>query len=133
MGPTVHRRKETEMPDPKFVQPWHGVPREEIDWHPRLDQNLCMGCGLCVTTCGRGVYLYDYEREKPVVAQPLHCMVGCVTCANICPDGAITFPPLQQLHKLIRAKKVLVRTKKEELPARKQALDARTEAGRAHA
>lgn len=115
------------MTDPKFLQPWHGVPREEIDWHPRVDDDVCMGCGLCVTTCGRGVYLYDYEREKPLVAEPLHCMVGCVTCANICPEGAITFPPLQQLHKLIRARKVLVRTKKVELQARREALSVQQE------
>jgi len=49
-------------------------------------------------------------------------MVGCVTCANICPEGAIGFPPLQQLHELIKARKVLVRAKKEELPARRQDL-----------
>lgn len=108
------------MPDPKFMQPWHGVPRAEIDWRPRVDDALCIGCGLCVTTCGRGVYGYDFEREKPLVREPLHCMVGCVTCANICPEGAIGFPPLQQLHKMIRARKVLVRVKKDELPSRRQ-------------
>ena len=104
------------MPDPKFTQPWHGVPRDEINWHPSVDEDLCTGCGLCVTGCGRGVFAYDYERQKAVVVEPLHCMVGCVTCANVCLDGAITFSPLQQLHKLIRARKVLVRVKKQELP-----------------
>jgi len=118
------------MPDPKFTRPWHGVPREEIEWHPTVNEDLCIGCGLCVTTCGRGVFDYDYEREMPVVAEPLHCMVGCVTCANICPEGAIGFPPLQQLHKLIKARKVLVRAKKEELPARRQDLVGASERGK---
>ncbi|MGQ9675481.1 MAG: 4Fe-4S binding protein, partial [Chloroflexota bacterium] len=43
------------------------MPREEIDWHPAVDEDLCIGCGLCVTSCGRAVFAYDYEREKPVV------------------------------------------------------------------
>ena len=104
------------MPEPKFTQPWHGVPRDEINWYPIVDDRLCIGCGLCVTGCGRSVFAYDYERGKAVAVEPLHCMVGCVTCANVCPEGAISFPPLQQLHKLIRQKKVLVRVKKQELP-----------------
>jgi len=107
------------MADPKLTQPWHGVPRDEIDWRPVVDEDLCIGCGLCATTCGRSVYGWDYERDKPVVVEPLHCMVGCVTCANICPEGAIGFPPLQQLHKLIRVHKVLVRVKKVELAAKR--------------
>ena len=109
------------MPDPRFTQPWHGVPREQIDWHPTVHEDLCMGCGLCVTGCGRQVFAYDYQREKSVVAEPLQCMVGCVTCANTCPEGAITFPSLQQLQRLIKQKKVLVRVKKQELPERRVA------------
>jgi CDP-4-dehydro-6-deoxyglucose reductase len=122
------------MPDPKFVQPWHGVPRDQIDWHPVVDEEMCIGCGLCVTGCGRGVFAYDYQREKPVVVEPLHCMVGCVTCANVCgivcPESAITFPPLERLHKLIKAKKVLVHVKKQELPEGRQRWALKTEAVR---
>lgn len=33
------------MPDPKFVKPWHGIPREQINWHPIVDENTCIGCG----------------------------------------------------------------------------------------
>jgi len=124
----------TAMPDPKFVQPWHGVPREQIDWHPTVDEDLCIGCGLCVTGCGRAVFAYDYERGKAVVVEPLHCMVGCVTCANVCgivcPESAITFPPLERLHKLIKAKKVLVHVKKQELPEGRERWALKTEAAR---
>jgi len=48
-------------------QAWHGVPRDEIDWHPTVDASLCMGCDLCVTGCGKQVYGYDYSGTKPVV------------------------------------------------------------------
>ena len=101
------------MPDPKFTQPWHGVPREEIDWHPVVDETLCDGCGVCVTGCGRGVFRYDYGRGKAVVLEPLHCMVGCVTCANVCPEGAVSFPSLTALRELMQDRGVLATAQKE--------------------
>jgi CDP-4-dehydro-6-deoxyglucose reductase len=101
------------MPDPKFTQPWHGVPRDDIDWRPILDDDLCNGCGVCVTGCGRGVFGCDYEREKAVVVEPLHCMVGCVTCANVCLRGAVSFPPLDGLRKLMEARGVLATARRE--------------------
>ncbi|MEX2490590.1 MAG: FAD-binding oxidoreductase [Nitrospirales bacterium] len=85
------------MPDPKFTKPWHGIPRESIDWHPTVNEDACIGCGTCVTGCGRLVYRFDYDRKLPVVADPLNCMVGCTTCANICPTHAISFPPMSMV------------------------------------
>jgi len=101
------------MPDPKFTQPWHGVPRDEIDWHPTVDDGLCDGCGVCVTGCGRGVFGYDYEREKAVVAETLHCMVGCVTCANVCLRGAVSFPSLDSLRELMEKRGVPATARRE--------------------
>jgi len=82
------------MSDPRFARPWHGVPREAIDWHPAVDEDACIGCGTCVTGCNRLVYRFDYDRKKAVVVDPLNCMIGCVTCMNTCPTHAISFPPL---------------------------------------
>jgi len=82
------------MPDPKYLKPWHGVPREKIEWHPTVVEEACIGCGTCVTGCSRLVYRYDFERRKAIVADSLNCMVGCTTCANTCPTHAIRFPPL---------------------------------------
>ena len=70
---------------------WHGIDRNSIDWHPVIDESKCIGCGMCATTCGRGVYKFDYNKRKSVVTQPNHCLVGCQTCANLCPVGAISF------------------------------------------
>ena len=83
------------MPDPKFTKPWHGIAREAIDWHPTVEEDVCIGCGTCVTGCSRLVYRFDYAQLKAVVVDPLNCMVGCTTCANTCPTNAISFPPLQ--------------------------------------
>jgi CDP-4-dehydro-6-deoxyglucose reductase len=88
------------MTDPRFTKPWHGVPRETLDWHPTVNADACIGCGTCVTGCGRMVYRYDFERRKSVVVEPLHCLVGCTTCANTCPTHAITFPSLGAVFQL---------------------------------
>ena len=88
------------MPDPKFLKPWHGVPREQIQWNPTVMEEACIGCGTCVTGCNRLVYRFDFERKKAVVVDPLNCMVGCTTCANTCPTHAIAFPPLDTVFAL---------------------------------
>lgn len=47
------------------------------------------------------------------MAEPLHCMVGCVTCANLCPEQAIAFPPLTTLRRLVKDHKLVQRARKE--------------------
>jgi len=94
------------MPDPKFAKPWHSIPREQIEWHPTIDDDACIGCGTCVTGCGRLVYRFDFERKKAIVADPLNCLVGCTTCANTCPTHAISFPPLETIAELLERPEV---------------------------
>ncbi|GAB4575564.1 MAG: ferredoxin family protein [Anaerolineae bacterium] len=94
-----------------FQKPWHGIPREEIDWFPTVVAERCIGCGLCVTSCGRKVYGFDYEANVAVVDNPLNCMVGCSTCATVCPREAIEFPSRGYIQQLIRDKKLLRQTK----------------------
>lgn len=89
------------------------MPRDEIDWHPTVDEQLCDGCGVCVTGCGRAVFGYDYEREKAVMLEPLHRMVGCVTCSNVCLRGAVSFPSVDSLRDLMERRGVLTTARKE--------------------
>lgn len=103
------------MSDPRFTQPWHGVPREQISWYPTIEPELCNGCGLCVTSCGRAVFRYDYDARKPVVAEPVQCMVGCTTCATTCPSDAISFQSRGELRLLIRREHILQRVRRVEL------------------
>jgi len=92
---------------------WHGVPREEIEWHPTVEPELCIGCGLCVLGCAASVYAFDFDKNKPTVIAPLNCKVGCVTCANTCPVHAISFPSLSYLHKIIKKRNVLAASRDE--------------------
>lgn len=93
------------------IAPWHDIPREEIEWYPTVVADRCLGCGICVTSCGRGVYAFDYERNKPVVVAPQMCMVGCTTCATTCPEDAIDFPSRGYIRQLIKQNKVLRQSK----------------------
>lgn len=94
-----------------LIKPWHGIPREEIAWYPTIVAERCLGCGLCVTSCGRQVYRFDYENNVAVVAHPLNCMVGCSTCATLCPREAIEFPSRGYIQQLLRERKVLRQSK----------------------
>ncbi len=101
----------TEKTSSKKFDEWFGVPRREIPWYPRIDPGQCVGCGFCVAICGRGVYRYDFESKKPIVAKPYNCLVGCQTCANLCPVGAIEFPAPEGLKKYIAKYKIFVKVK----------------------
>jgi ferredoxin len=90
---------------------WHGIPREEIPWFPEVDDDACIGCQLCFLTCGRDVY--EVQEGVAVAVEPMSCMVGCSTCANVCPTGAITFPPLDAVWKLERERQIFRTVKKE--------------------
>ena len=72
---------------------WNGVPREQIPWYPAVDLERCDGCGKCLRYCSYGVFESKGEPPRPEVVNPLACLVGCDSCARICPREAIQFPP----------------------------------------
>ncbi len=92
---------------------WHGLPREAISWHPTIEPDLCIGCGICVLGCGPKVFSFDYETNKSIVIEPIECKAGCVTCANTCPIHAIGFPSLSCLHKMMKEGGVIKHSIKE--------------------
>jgi len=99
------------MGEKKFDE-WFGVPRKEIPWYPKIDPAVCIGCGLCAVICGRGVYSYDLVDKNPVVVKPYNCLVGCQTCANLCPVGAIEFSDPQMVRDEARRHKIFTKVKK---------------------
>jgi NAD-dependent dihydropyrimidine dehydrogenase PreA subunit len=89
------------------VVSWWGVDRKEIEWYPTIDHDKCAGCGLCFVTCGRRVFDFDTQLSKPVVKYKYNCLVGCQTCANLCPTNAITFPEVPMMKKLVAQNNVV--------------------------
>ncbi len=102
----------------KFAK-WHGIDRTKIAWYPEIDPEKCIGCKLCFVSCGRGVYDFDLKENIAVVAHKYQCLVGCSTCATICPAGAISFPDRALIQKIEKEEKVLVRI--QEIAKKKKA------------
>ena len=93
---------------------WHGVPRQNIPWFPVIDSEKCIGCELCYITCGREVYeITPDDRHKAKTERPYNCMVGCSTCAMVCPTQAITFPTREVVWKIEREYKIFKEVRKE--------------------
>jgi NAD-dependent dihydropyrimidine dehydrogenase PreA subunit len=87
---------------PKEYGFWKGTPRENIPWHPTVDLVRCAGCKSCFEFCSHGVYSWNEQTDKPVVAEPFQCVVGCSACANQCGVEAISFPPLSVLKPFLK-------------------------------
>ena len=51
-----------------------------------VDENSCVGCGLCVKDCPMKVFELRDGRSVPV--RPEDCM-GCLSCHEICPAQAL--------------------------------------------
>jgi NAD-dependent dihydropyrimidine dehydrogenase PreA subunit len=103
----------------------------DIPWVPAVDADKCIGCELCYVTCGREVYeISPGPRPKAVVERPYNCMVGCSTCAMVCPTQAISFPGRELVWKVEREHKIfsVVRKEAAEKRTKAQIAQARREA-----
>ncbi|OGQ95768.1 MAG: ferredoxin [Deltaproteobacteria bacterium RIFOXYD12_FULL_57_12] len=57
----------------------------------RLDQETCIGCGMCSTVCPHGVFVVE-EKSKARIVDLDGCM-ECGACAANCAVQAITVTP----------------------------------------
>jgi len=94
---------------------WHGVERSMYEWFPIMDYEACTGCGLCLLTCGNGVFRWSSSGNVPVVADPGSCVLGCTTCGKLCPEDAIKFPddPKLFVEKAIRENRIYPQVRRE--------------------
>ncbi len=61
---------------------------EPFSLHPKIDPNLCAGCGACVSACPEGEILRLVNNRAALVS-PTKC-VGHGECEAACPFDAIT-------------------------------------------
>jgi NAD-dependent dihydropyrimidine dehydrogenase PreA subunit len=97
---------------------WHGISRQEIPWYPTVNAETCIGCELCYVTCGRNVF--EMKDRKSIAAHPFQCMVGCNTCAIVCPVEAISFPGRDLIWKTEREHKIFRMVHEEAREKRKK-------------
>ena len=81
---------------------YQGIPREKILWEPKIDAELCTGCGECLDFCTNNVFELNEEENIMVVKNPMNCVVGCNKCAGFCTTGALTFPEIKELVEVLR-------------------------------
>ena len=82
---------------------WLGMEREDIKWYPTIDQDKCTQCETCVKMCQYGVF--EKINNKIQVVKPFNCVIGCTGCDPLCPGGAISHPPMDDLLTLVKNKK----------------------------
>ena len=60
-----------------------------------VDIEYCKGCGLCIDFCPQEIMQLNMESITQKGYHPAHCVdqsrcTGCLSCALMCPDVAIT-------------------------------------------
>lgn len=58
-----------------------------------FDENLCKGCGLCVTACPKKIVALkntlNAKGYHPAGVEKQEDCIGCAFCATMCPDCVI--------------------------------------------
>ena len=70
-----------------------GVPRNKIDWSPRIEYDKCNYCMECVKFCPHQVFeVRENDEKKLIVKNPDNCVVFCRACGKTCGVDALSFP-----------------------------------------
>ena len=76
--------------------------QDQISWFPTINYDACLGDRICYEFCEHQVFSWDEEHQRPMVAAPRNCVIGCDSCSQICPSEAITFPSKEDLRATLR-------------------------------
>lgn len=80
-----------------------GVPRNKIDWYPRIDYEKCDYCMDCVEFCPHDVFeVREEEEKKLIVKNPNNCVVFCRACSKACSPDALNFPEKSEVKEHIK-------------------------------
>lgn len=65
-------------------------------------EDLCKGCGLCVSVCPTKILDLDPDRLNkkgyhPVLVTDQDKCIACINCALICPDLVITVEKIENI------------------------------------
>jgi len=53
-----------------------------------IRDQACRGCQMCVDICPTKVFDYDETAKQAVVREAADC-IACLSCAYLCPSGAL--------------------------------------------
>lgn len=56
----------------------------------KLDEDKCIGCGMCATVCPHGVFRIDDAKAR---FSDQNACIECGACATNCPVAAISVNP----------------------------------------
>jgi NAD-dependent dihydropyrimidine dehydrogenase PreA subunit len=78
------------------------IQRDRIDWAPGIDYKTCLRDRACLDFCENDVFAWNEEAMRVEVVNPRNCVIGCTSCAQICPVDAIAFPDKEELKRTLR-------------------------------
>ena len=56
----------------------------------QITEKYCKGCGFCVKYCPKDVITMDDGRHQIAKVKDAGACIGCLSCATICPEAAIS-------------------------------------------
>lgn len=54
-----------------------------------IREQACRGCQMCVDICPTTVFRWDESAGRATLGEVADC-IACLSCAYLCPSGAIT-------------------------------------------
>lgn len=72
-----------------------GVIMAKVKGKVTFQEDICKGCGLCVSVCPTNIIFLDKDKINakgyhPATVVEMDKCIGCASCATMCPDVVIT-------------------------------------------